>query len=345
MVRFTRDQLIISELMVRLIDIYYMEDIFDSNDELDLKHLLKLIKKFPKYNARFIEELRFRQGEYGLFPGLEIDFEQLNTFRYIMDNLRSAIIKKQYNLFWLHRVEDDIQTSLPDLESYFEISVRSTKEIGVKSILEKLQKEINKGAISSLSNQIKYLKNYNGFKISSECYRILYVEPISPNYGLKILRSGKYEEPFTKIYPIWFKTWDSFIDVVKSIIVNFQFAFGGFHRLKVCKNCQKLTFEKKENSKESCGKKCRTKHSKESENRENFLCRNRQNAWINNKKIMMDKKHYDKVKKIKNVGLVQKNQCKDCIDIKTNGSCLILKEKNTNFFNALDLVKQKRTPS
>ncbi len=135
------------------------------------------------------------------------------------------------------------------------------------------------------------------------------------------------------IKSIWFITWDSFIDVVKSIIVNYQLAFGSFKRLIVCKNCQKLTFEKKENSKEFCGKKCRSKYSKDNENRDNFLCRNRQNAWITNRYDKLAEKHYDKVK---NVLGVQKDQCDNCVDIKESGNCLILREKNPKFFIVIE---------
>ncbi len=154
--RFTREQSIMGELMGRLIDIYYMEDIFDSSDELVLKRLLKFIKKLPVNNDSIYEELKQRRGMYSLFPYLEIDFDELNTFRFIMETLHSAIIKEEYELFYLHSVEDDVQTVFRE---YIRppIVLRDRKEdeedddeVGkrILSIPINLHTEINKGAIS-----------------------------------------------------------------------------------------------------------------------------------------------------------------------------------------------------
>lgn len=317
MIRFTENHMLLSELMNRLIKIYYMHHLFESSDELVLKRPLRLLKKLPKsYQDSFIEDRSLRWGLHELFPGLTIDFDQLRTFQKIMDSLQNAIIKQQYCHFWLYKVEDDVQTYLPTLDKLDEISTkRNQEDREMKLSWADVHKSIHKGAISSLSSQGKSKKAIGGLIISSQCHRTLHVEQIS-EFAFKMLKSEPYDEPFNRIYPIWFPTWNYFIDAVKSIIVNFHFAFDGFNRLKLCKNCQKLIFEKREGYREFCDVICRRNFHIKAEPRNKRLCRERQNAWIRNR--------FSGLHQVKSV---QRSECEICAQVKESGKCETLINK------------------
>lgn len=319
MARFTIEQLILSDLLKRLIDLYYADDLFEHNKGISLKDALRKLTGLSKsLRVKFFDDRIKRRNSNPLFPGnIEIDYSQLDTFRDIMDGLCNSIIKGEYDHFALIRIEDNIETELSLSASLGNEETENPEESETEINWGIVRNLIDKGAVRSLRKQEGYFRGLGKLNISSKPYRILHVSPYS-ELARKILLSDPCEELPSAILSIHFPTWYSFIQIVRSILVNFYFVFDGFERLKVCKECQKLIFEKKKDSLLFCSVKCRRKHFNSTEHRKRRLCRERQNAWIRN---------YAAKKKRKTYWNVYKFECKDCNTFKS-GDCPVLKRKN-----------------
>lgn len=76
-----------------------------------------------------------------------------------------------------------------------------------------------------------------------------------------------------------------FIEVIQALLINFDVEFGGYDRIKSCRQCGHIFFEKQKGAGQFCGDKCRLKHDRASEPNEKRLCRGRQYQWL--------KYHYD----------------------------------------------------
>jgi hypothetical protein len=120
--------------------------------------------------------------------------------------------------------------------------------------------------------------------------------------------------------PGYLKEKTDFIDVIKYILVKYVSLFGSFNRIKVCKNCGKLFLEKKYGHGIFCNTLCRVNFHIESEDKNIFRCRARQNRWAERNLT----RPYN----------VQKGDCRGCINhpvaekIPKGGKCALLLDKN-----------------
>jgi hypothetical protein len=71
-----------------------------------------------------------------------------------------------------------------------------------------------------------------------------------------------------------------FIEVIQALLINFDVEFGGYDRIKSCRQCEKIFFEKKKGAAQFCSTKCRSQFNRESEPDQKRLCRGRQNHWL-----------------------------------------------------------------
>ncbi len=144
---------------------------------------------------------------------------------------------------------------------------------------------------------------------------------IKPIVGQSEKTSQKYDD-----------RWKSFIQIARSVLINFHLSFGSYERIKKCIECGKLLFEKKKASGLYCSVKCKTDYNNKLVGPDKRRCKERQNIWIRrmsqNRNIRSDKIRYH---------TVYKERCKGCtINPKPKGGeCPVLKKNNDTLFDKL----------
>lgn len=127
----------------------------------------------------------------------------------------------------------------------------------------------------------------------------------------------------------------SFIEVIHFALVKYQYLFESFERVKICKQCGKLFWEKRLGTKEFCGGTCRKRYNDSLQSPDIRLCRERQNAWITRMGV--------EIVSMPSVYRLQKDDCDGCTRQCKGGACARLAEKNPKGFSVLKKVK--RIPS
>jgi hypothetical protein len=94
--------------------------------------------------------------------------------------------------------------------------------------------------------------------------------------------NGKKQKFKYYIPSIFKEKFDSFYQMVCSLIIQYYLSFGGLEAIKVCEVCGSLFLEKKTGAAFYCSDKCRriiwADENKEKEDK--AKCRNRQNVWF-----------------------------------------------------------------
>jgi hypothetical protein len=136
------------------------------------------------------------------------------------------------------------------------------------------------------------------------------------------------ERSWSQIYsPGFYAKSVRLIDAVIYLLIKYQYLFGSFERVKVCKQCNKLFFEKRLGAKEFCGGLCRKHYNDILQVPEIRHCRDRQNQWLANKSKM--------IPSVSMLYRVQKENCAECDGTKKSGECPALIKKNKKAFNYL----------
>jgi hypothetical protein len=92
------------------------------------------------------------------------------------------------------------------------------------------------------------------------------------------------ERSWKKVYSPGFSNKTvSLTDVLIYILIRYQYLFGSFKRVKVCKQCGNLFFEKRLGAREFCSGLCRKHYNDNLQPPESRHCRDRQNQWMDNK--------------------------------------------------------------
>ena len=140
---------------------------------------------------------------------------------------------------------------------------------------------------------------------------------------------------YGEVLPINFYGMTYFIQVARSLLVNYHILFGNFEYIKACEweECQKLFVEERKGRKRFCSDDCERRFKQASPI---YKCWNRHTAWI--------RREVDKIKKeVDALGFALKAhqaykpqpeyvsmdvQCKSCLRYMDTGECTALKDKN-----------------
>jgi hypothetical protein len=110
-------------------------------------------------------------------------------------------------------------------------------------------------------------------------------------------------------------------------LIRYQYLFGSFKRVKVCKQCGNLFFEKRLGAREFCSGLCRKHYNDNLQPPESRHCRDRQNQWMDNKSR--------KIFSVSSIYRVQRDDCAECDGTKKSGECPALIKKNKKAFAEL----------
>jgi len=330
--RFTGEQLVLAELMNRIISIYYSDSMLNDYKELIMFLADSYSKSFKLGEKTWSAMLQKPLNKSSMY----IDEDQISSFKIIMTLLKKSVYRAEFNHFTIVKVLDEVDSSLMkrieghnygDMIDYFEpLGFSKMKNVSV----------VDKTAIRSIKDQSSIAVMIGVFRLESNPYRRYGVIPLT-EMGKVLLSSMPREDRMTEIPSINNYSWTSFIQLVRSIFVNFEYSFGNFQRIKVCDICEKLYFEKKQSTKKYCSKACAQIAFRKSEPPEVGHCRERQNAWIRNRfnirKANVKLVKNDKIKM--KPGYIHKHKCIDCKETKKGGMCEFLVSNNIDFLNLL----------
>lgn len=194
-------------------------------------------------------------------------------------------------------------------------------------------------AVASLTEEAAYRElfhmhlsdppsRYDSFVLGSHDSKLF--DFVFANYNLLEVDGGGW-----KIFsPGYSQRETSIFDVAVYILIKYQSLFGSFDRIKKCRQCENLIFEKRLGTREFCGGTCRKRYNDSLQPPEKRLCRERQNAWISRQL---------NTKKDRGVTIVyrlQKDDCSGCIGQLRAGECPILRRKNLKAFKIIDQYKR-----
>ena len=324
MARFTTEQKKISEAMKLLIDLYYR---FLESGQKDLfsDEIIQLIAKiFDLTIPNFSPCLYIRKSSIFRFRGrderIRISETQINDFIIFLNLIHTDISKGIRSFFRIsERIVRTHERTYINTLSYIQqierVDHNKTKDMPPCKIIQPIPEEADDKTKSEYNDTIYMTLNeppaeYESFvlQMNSDC----------------ALDKEFYLEDGAMIScPGYIKPNISFTKTVKYLLVKYQFLFGSFERVKICKQCSKLFVEKKLGAGEYCNGTCRKKHHDSLQPKEKRLCLGRQNKWINYQEIH---KYWSKVFN------VQKDDCLNCTDIEETGKCPVLIKKNKRNF-------------
>lgn len=288
--RFSRDQKILSQAIKGLIDLFYLEELSKPGDSWDWEKIATGLERFlfplaedwlerkisqvpESLKESYREKLRIidikEKTIYfkdSVFPIGVDDIDKINN---IMIILKDNLSKSNYHHFNITGIENTSLTSI-DYSSCMD-NERTGKFISFRDISKSTMKAINKQTtINSISNDISF---------TSEGYMIFTIEPLL-EFGRYLLLLEPQEELFYQIPSINFLSWTSLISLIRAVLVSFHLSFGSFERLKLCKKCQKMFFEKRKGAREFCSNSCRVMFNAATESEDKRLCRQRQKKYL-----------------------------------------------------------------
>ena len=312
--RFTELQLLLCSCVK---DLIYLNDLLKdrrglSNSVID--HVENLIKTIT--GIKFAYDNSSNSFFYGHY-NISFDGIQLLTFKSIMDQLREAAQHNIFVHFILTNVTDETVTAIDTIESK---NTPADKLTGIP---------FNRIAAAAVLNDSMVSKRINNVRITSRNYRLFQVEPVS-SFGDNLLTASPCDDPPDSIPSIAFQSWTSFIQIFRSILINYYTAFGSFDRIKSCFQCGNLFFEKKKTAGRFCGRICTKRNSDGPPDRYN--CRMKQNRWLNYRYTYDNKIDTSNLPDRKTI---KKNECADCIVYPASGECIKLREKNRPLFSLL----------
>ncbi len=317
--RFTELQLLLSSCIK---DLIYLNDLLKNGGKLSnavVDHVGNLLKKITGLKFKYdSNNIRFFYGHYMI----SFDESQLLTFKNIMDRLKECAQNQIFKHFNLVNVTDETITSIEAL---------NCADIPVADNLSSIP--FSRVASEAVLNDFKATRIIDNVKITSRNYRMFQVEPVS-FFGDDLLMAPPWNDPRDNIPSISFQSWTSFIQVFRSILINFYAVFGSFDRIKSCEQCGNLFFEKKKTAGRFCGRICTKRNSDGPPDR--YHCRMRQNRWLKYK-YTFDKK--TDISDLPERQSIQKADCGNCLVYPDSGECMKLREKNPDLFLQINTSK------
>jgi hypothetical protein len=313
---------------------------------------------------KLITEGEIPKGNYFISRRHLIHFndDQKGWFVKIMDLLHESIMERTVDHFyavkWVHKTEThmeegELKILAPDviIEEGFKVNRSIPERLIHKQAIETLQKQQPQIQEYSLSG--KGWKQVDGskkrVKVISVPYRVYEVRsgtefggtllwtesiinhleyPIS-DYDPLHHRGGNYREVPSINF---FVGRGYFLQIVRSLLVDYHIVFGNFEYIKVCEWCKNLFVEKRKGRGRFCSKDCQRKSMQSSEK---YKCMNRQNMWIG-RQIAKIKKQVDIFRfKLTDIpkykpgpGHVSPDDCETCNTCVKGGKCNALMEMN-----------------
>lgn len=356
--RFTPYQDLLSEELKKLITLYYVLVGNKGRRTKESDTLLKDIVTSLAGNFNYDDTQGFF---YRRQYKIRADEEDLHRFMGIMSELQKATLNGETSHFILEGVKNDLTTSLTfldPLEGVKDDLTTSLSPLDPGSVKGKSKGKaprtgqqdtspwsvptsyLDRVAQIALKKEERVTEVRNHVEVTAVNYRLFHVRALT-DFGALLLRQEPQEDPSYAIPSVNFQSWISFVQMVRAILVNFHFSFGGFNRIKSCRQCGKLTFEKKGRSKFYCSKECTKKHSDASQPSTMRLCRERQNTWIRSQYAM----NKDWGSADIEPETIKKNECVKCerhVDKPGGGDCALLCRKNLQAFQNMGKTVNRR---
>lgn len=331
--RFNNDQKLLSDSIKDLIQIYY-----EGNAHLDKApwHTDKIRKGLARLLGRLYGDcqqvktdqyLEFTYGKSDKAPdGIScyIGQDEWADFVLLMDRLAEAIKNfENYPLggthFVLLRIEDELETAL-DAGLPAELEVLGYTP--PRSITRKLVRKAMKAG-AKVTHELNRSNT-----LACVPRRFVRVTSVS-EFGAWFLNSGERGEQFDRFPFLTSLHGLNFIELVRTLIINFCIEFDDLERLKACAldRCGRIFFEKKKGAARFCCLKCRRQYNYELETPEKRQCRDRQNHWL---RYQIDNRLNLPDRLVPNH--VSKSDCGLCNTCVPTGQCIALRTKNPALF-------------
>lgn len=351
--RFTEPHRQLSEGIKDLIRLYY---IFKENKDFipAMTSLLKTVTGTDfNYDATAKQFVNIQQTNRRIGFGNKQKWSFVN----IMDGLQQLatknIIYHCFPITWVDKIETSIEE--PKLQMMFEQKIKIPETLINKCASEALRKQERKLKESALGRVKRNHANEKDVKCETlslpyRIYRLRYFTW----FGEFLLRAKPTETTFNEIPSITFNGWTSFIQIARSLLVNYHVSFGNYERIKVCgyEPCSKLFFEEKAGEKSFCSTLCRVKAYQASKPPEKLRCKAKWNRRIDShyakyEKLWKDKLQYEKdpkskkpkYKELKGAPVhVYLHHCEACNDYSKGDVCQKLKNLNKEAFEAFHQV-------
>ncbi len=253
MARFTTEQKKFSEAMKLLINLYYRfletgkEEWFsDATIQLVAKIFDLTIPNFsPCLYIREYSKFRFR----GSNEGIRISEVHIHDFLKFMKAIHTDISNRIPGFFEFSerivrtQVRANLNT-LPPVEQIESVEHNKIKNMKGCKIIPPIPKEADTETLAEYLHTRNMTLNEQPDEYES--FRLLVTRDSALDKEFLL------EDGATISCPGYLKPEISFRSAVKYILVKYQFLFGSFERIKICKQCEKLFVEKKLGAREYC---------------------------------------------------------------------------------------------
>ena len=314
MLRFTVEQRNFSEAMKFLIDLYYRVQNTDQKQWFS-KQVIDSVSKILGLTIPNFYPCLYFQG-YSFFryrdknEKISLLKGHLTVFIEFMDAIAKDIDKGIYEIFEIKGLVKETRQwfNSEDYLRFFKTDNAEVQDAAGKTTC-KIVPSLPAGAGVNAKSKFIELRS-NALNRPSYQFESFQVSVNSASH----LYENFWEEEGGKISaPGYIKPDASFLHVIKFILIKYQHLMGSFERLKLCRYCGKIFFEKRIGSKEYCSASCRKKFNDALQMPEVRLCRERQNAWIRYK--------YENIVNCPRVYYLQKDECEKCSGEKKGGNC------------------------
>jgi hypothetical protein len=287
---------------------------------------------------------------------ISISRRQIKSFVHRMEELLRST--KQGAIFhfspkkWIDRIETSIEEEpqITSVDDRRRRNIGPVNDIIVDPIISKLEGLIDKNAIKSQRKQLRQSieesirksgtakANPKSFKISSLHRRFYRVKALT-EFGRQLLNTHPSENVVNVIPSINFDGWTTFTQIARSVLVSYHLVFGSFERIKICKQCNKLLFEKRAGRKDFCSDDCERKFKQASPI---YKCWNRQTAWIRrvagkvgSQVRKLGSRYDDTLTEYapKQIYVSIDRDCQGCATCAIGEKCPTLKKKNEKIFS------------
>lgn len=303
---------------------------------------------------------------------IDLDKGQISIFVKIMNALREEINNEEYVHLFLITAVDHIVSTLdtsykePVEESNILKRLAGSGEViykwgrdSSKRILQVMDRAAIEGVTKKRPRSFLKDSEIKEMTVVSSYERTFHVR-VDTDFGKKYLleKSAQYSEHVMgEVKPGQYKEEElfmgkvpyfqplnlcSFIDIVRTLLVNFHLAFDDLRRLKICQNpdCHKLFYERREGRGKWCGRACRKRGDPKT--REKRKCREKQNIWAVRKENSNPLFFPD----LGSLKRVKSDDCKNCPKCEKGGQCLEFLKKNKEILSKLKEFKEsEKNPS
>jgi hypothetical protein len=301
--RFSDEQKNFRDAMIIMIGLYYLIKDAKDNDEYFLSEsVIRLLAKlFHKTIPNFspciyypvVESFCHRADHDRInLTDRPLTIEGLKgfyKFMDIMEALREDLRNGTFDLVMINHAhyESNVRRDLRDLPSKFSQSA--------PNIINKLRDHSWMTSHIPIGSKYKIKRMKDDFKISikpSSYFVDVHLNEPPPYYDSFYVQYNWESHFFASLGKRKHETIEYipaiqgsifFIDIIKYILVKYTALFGSFERIKICKNCGKIFYEKKHGHKIFCSTLCRAHFHVESEPQNIYRCRARQNQWSGRK--------------------------------------------------------------